>query len=105
MEMDTVARMVAERPVVIFSRSTCCICHSIKALICSFGANPTVYELDQIPSGLQIERTLLQLGGGQQSTPAVFIGQEFVGGDKQIISLQVKNQLGPLLKSAGAIWI
>lgn len=78
--------------------------HSIKTLICSYGANPTVYEIDQMQNGLQIERALQQLGC-QPSTPAVFIGQEFVGGDKQVISLQVKNELANLLRKAGAIWL
>ncbi|KAG6748503.1 hypothetical protein POTOM_048429 [Populus tomentosa] len=103
-DMDMVRRLVADRPVVVFSRSTCCMSHSIKTLISSFGANPTVYELDQIPNGKQIERALVQLGC-QPSVPAVFIGQEFVGGDKQVMSLQVKNELAPLLRKAGAIWI
>uniref|UniRef100_A0A6M2EM75 Glutaredoxin domain-containing protein n=1 Tax=Populus davidiana TaxID=266767 RepID=A0A6M2EM75_9ROSI len=102
--MDMVRRLVADRPVVVFSRSTCCMSHSIKTLISSFGANPTVYELDQIPNGKKIEKALVQLGC-QPSVPAVFIGQEFVGGDKQVMSLQVKNELAPLLRKAGAIWI
>ncbi|KAJ8898804.1 hypothetical protein K2173_007229 [Erythroxylum novogranatense] len=102
--MDIVKRLVAEKPVVIFSKSTCCMSHSIRALICSFGANPTVYELDQIPNGQQVEKALRQLGC-QPSVPAVFIGEEFVGGDQQVMSLQVKNQLGTMLKNAGAIWI
>ncbi|KAJ7008348.1 monothiol glutaredoxin-S6-like [Populus alba x Populus x berolinensis] len=86
--MDSVRRLVADRPVVIFSRT-----------------NPTVYELDQISNGKQVERALVQQLGCQPSVPAVFIGQEFVGGDKQVMSLQVRNELGPLLRKAGAIWI
>uniref|UniRef100_A0A6N2N1L3 Glutaredoxin domain-containing protein n=1 Tax=Salix viminalis TaxID=40686 RepID=A0A6N2N1L3_SALVM len=103
--MDIVRRLVADRPVVIFSRSTCCMSHSIKTLISSFGANPTVYELDKIPNGKQIEKALVQQLGCQPSVPAVFIAQEFVVGDKQVMSLQVRNELGPLLMKAGAIWI
>ncbi|KAJ4832110.1 Monothiol glutaredoxin-S6 [Turnera subulata] len=102
--MDTLRSLIADRPVVIFTRSTCCMSHSIKTLISGFGANPTVYELDNFPNGQQIEKALRQLGC-QPSVPAVFIGEEFVGGDKQIMSLQVKNQLAPLLMKAGAIWI
>uniref|UniRef100_A0A6N2NEZ0 Uncharacterized protein n=1 Tax=Salix viminalis TaxID=40686 RepID=A0A6N2NEZ0_SALVM len=71
----------------------------------TFGANPTVYELDKIPNGKQIEKALVQQLGCQPSVPAVFIAQEFVGGDKQVMSLQVRNELGPLLMKAGAIWI
>ncbi|KAJ8749640.1 hypothetical protein K2173_026289 [Erythroxylum novogranatense] len=100
----SIMRLIAGRPVVIFSKSTCFMSHSIKALICSFGANPTVYELDQIPNGQHVEEALRQLGC-HPSVPAVFIGQRFVGGDQQVMSLQIKNQLGALLKNAGAIWI
>ncbi|KAJ6941020.1 monothiol glutaredoxin-S1-like [Populus alba x Populus x berolinensis] len=78
--------------------------HSIKSLIRGFGANPTVYELDRIPNGQQIERALVQLGFGQ-SVPAVFIGQRLVGNERQVMSLHVQNQLVPLLIQAGAIWI
>ncbi|KAF9688066.1 hypothetical protein SADUNF_Sadunf02G0158300 [Salix dunnii] len=65
----------------------------------------SVYELDKIPNGKQIEKALVQQLGCQPSVPAVFIAQEFVGGDKEVMSLQVRNELGPLLMKAGAIWI
>ncbi|KDP28099.1 hypothetical protein JCGZ_13870 [Jatropha curcas] len=103
--MEMVNSMVKEKPVVIFSKSSCCMSHSIKSLICGFGANPTVYELDRIPNGQQIERALVQQLGCQPSVPAVFIGQKFVGGEKQVMSLHVQNQLIPWLMDAGAIWI
>ncbi|KAM7254979.1 hypothetical protein ACFE04_020220 [Oxalis oulophora] len=102
--MESVTMLVAERPVVIFSRSTCSTSATIMALLSGFGANPTVYELDQIPNGNQIERALQQLGC-QPSVPAVFIGEQLVGGVNQITSLHLRNQLVPLLKRAGAIWI
>lgn len=78
--------------------------HTIKSLICGFGANPTVYELDQLPNGREVERALVQLGLNP-SVPAVFIGQQLVGGANQIMTLQVQNQLSPLLRRAGAIWV
>ncbi|GMH27769.1 hypothetical protein Nepgr_029612 [Nepenthes gracilis] len=102
--MDTVRRLVDENPVVIFSKSSCCMCHSMKQLITSYGANPMVYELDQVPNGREIERALQRLGG-KPSVPAVFIGQRFVGGANDVISLQVQGQLVPMLMGAGAIWI
>ncbi|KAE8686127.1 Monothiol glutaredoxin-S6 [Hibiscus syriacus] len=102
--MDVVASMVADRPVVIFSRSTCCMSHTIKTLIRGFGTNPTVYELDEIPNGQQVEKALQQMGC-KPSVPAVFIGQQLIGGANQVMSLQLRNQLAPLLKGAGAIWI
>ncbi|XP_041016768.1 monothiol glutaredoxin-S6-like [Juglans microcarpa x Juglans regia] len=102
--MDTVASLVSERPVVIFSKSSCCMSHSIKTLITGFGANPTVYELDQMSNGHQIERELLQRGC-QPSVPAVFIGQEFIGGANETMSLHLRNELVPLLMSVKAIWL
>ncbi|KAG4916602.1 hypothetical protein AAZX31_19G194600 [Glycine max] len=102
--MDVITSMVAEKPVVIFSKSTCCLSHSMTSLIRSFGANPTVHELDEMANGQQIESALLQMGC-QPSVPTVFIGQRFIGGSKKIMSLHVRNELVPLLKNAGAIWI
>ncbi|KAB2069972.1 hypothetical protein ES319_A08G127000v1 [Gossypium barbadense] len=102
--MEMVTRMVADRPVVIFSRTTCCMSHTIKTLISGFGANPTVYELDEVPYGGQIERALQQMGC-KPSVPVVFIGRQLIGGPNQVMSLQVKNQLVPLLIRAGAIWL
>lgn len=101
--MDMVKRLVAEKPVVVFSNSSCsCMSHSIKSLISNFGANTTVYELDGVANGQQIERALLQQGC---RLPAVFIGQEFIGGTKEVMSLNIRSELGPLLIKAGAIWL
>ncbi|XP_039061832.1 monothiol glutaredoxin-S6-like [Hibiscus syriacus] len=103
--MEVVTRMIADMPVVIFSRTTCCMSHTIKTLISGFGANPMVYELDDFQDGQQVERALQQMGCWS-SVPAVFIGQQLIGGPNQMImTLQVKNQLIPLLIRAGAIWI
>ncbi|CAB4281515.1 unnamed protein product [Prunus armeniaca] len=103
--MDTITSMVAERPVVIFSRTSSCMSHSIKSLIRSYGANPTVYELDEVANGQAIERALVQHFQCQPSVPAVFIGQQFIGGADQVMSLQVQNQLVPRLIRANAIWV
>ncbi|GAB2281329.1 Monothiol glutaredoxin-S6 [Dionaea muscipula] len=104
--MDVMIRhLVDQKPVVIFAKSTCCMCHSIKQLICSYGANPTVYELDTIPNGRDIEKALQKLAGAKPSVPTVFIGQRFVGGANDVISHQVQGKLVPMLMDAGAIWI
>ncbi|KAF5731476.1 Thioredoxin superfamily protein [Tripterygium wilfordii] len=102
--MDTSVRgMVGSNPLVIFSRSNCCMSHTVVTLISNFGANPTVYELDQIQNGQQIERALRQLG--YPNVPVVFIGQQLIGGEQQVMSLHMRKELVPLLKKAGAIWL
>ncbi|KAK7284688.1 hypothetical protein RJT34_19438 [Clitoria ternatea] len=103
-KMDVLTTLTADRPVVIFSKSTCSMTHTVKALICSFGANPAVIDVDKMPSGQQVERALLQLGC-RPSVPAVFIGQQFIGGADQVISLNVQNKLVQLLLRARAIFV
>ncbi|XP_057450661.1 monothiol glutaredoxin-S2 [Lotus japonicus] len=102
--MERVTKMVSERPVVIFSKSSCCISHSIKTLLCDFGVNPAVYELDEISRGRDIEQALSRLGCNP-SVPAVFIGGELVGGAKEVMSLHLNRSLIPMLKNAGALWV
>ncbi|KAL8522813.1 hypothetical protein ACS0TY_012957 [Phlomoides rotata] len=101
--METVERLTAEKPVVIFSKSGCCMCHTVKTLMSSFGADATIYDLDELPEGQQLEKVLV--GDRRPSFPVVFIGRELVGGENKIMSLHVKGKLVPLLKKAKAIWI
>ncbi|XP_071721054.1 monothiol glutaredoxin-S2-like [Rutidosis leptorrhynchoides] len=102
--MAMVTRLVAEKPVVIFSKSTCCMSHTVKTLIYSFGANPTVYEIDEHPNGQQIETELKALGC-KTKVPVIFIGQELIGGPNEIMTLHIKGKLVKLLKKANAIWV
>lgn len=103
--MALVTNLGAKKPVVIFSKSSCSMCHSIKTLIGSYGANATVYEIDEHPKGQQMERELKMLDSSRPSVPAVFIGHELVGGPDEIMSLQLKGKLVDLLKKANAIWV
>ncbi|KAK4742682.1 hypothetical protein SAY87_000683 [Trapa incisa] len=60
--MDRVKKMVAEKPVVIFSKSSCCMCYTIKSLLSEFGMNPSVHELDEMPRGEEVEQALASSG-------------------------------------------
>ncbi|OIS98614.1 PREDICTED: monothiol glutaredoxin-S6-like [Nicotiana attenuata] len=102
--MDMVMKLGSTSSVVIFTKSSCCISHSIETLIRSFGANPTVSELDRHPNGKQIEKALIE-PGCKPSVPAIFIGNEFIGGSNEIMSLNVRSKLKQLLIRANAIWV
>ncbi|GAA0156765.1 hypothetical protein Leryth_019121 [Lithospermum erythrorhizon] len=102
--MERVSRMISERPVVIFSKSSCPMCYTIKSLISDFGVNPTVYELDEIPRGPEIEQALTKFGCNP-TAPAVFIGGELVGGENEVMSLHLQRSLKPMLRRAGALWV
>jgi len=102
--MDLLESLYADKPVVIFGKSTCCISHSVKALLCSFGANLTFIEVDNMANGQQIESALIQLGC-RPTVPAVFIGQQLIGGADELIRLNLQNRLAELLLRAGAIFL
>ncbi|RYR47290.1 hypothetical protein Ahy_A07g033230 isoform C [Arachis hypogaea] len=95
MELDEstesrIQRLITEHPVIIFTRSSCCMCHVMKNLLATIGVNPTVInldddEIDALPS---------------PSAPAAFIGGTFIGGLESLVALhggidQVRR-LGPI---------
>ncbi|KAK9675349.1 hypothetical protein RND81_11G002100 [Saponaria officinalis] len=105
--LERVARLASESAVVIFSVSSCCMCHAVKTLFCGMGVNPTVYELDHDPRGVDIQRALMRLLGLASSppVPVVFIGGKLVGAMDSVMASHINGSLVPLLKDAGALWL
>ncbi|XP_057982627.1 glutaredoxin-C1-like [Malania oleifera] len=103
--MERIGRMAAENAVVIFSVSTCCMCHAVKRLFSGMGVSPTVHELDRLPWGPDIERALAGLMGTSQAVPAVFVGGKLVGTMDRVMASHINGTLVPLLKDAGALWL
>lgn len=101
--MDRINRMVTDRPVVIFSKSSCILSYTIKSLFNDFGVNTTIYELDEMTKGRDIEQALSV--HGRTAVPTVYIGGELVGGANEIMSLHLKRDLKPMLIRAGALWV
>ncbi|CAL0330671.1 unnamed protein product [Lupinus luteus] len=102
--MDRVAKLVSQKAVVIFSKSSCGICHAIKRLFYEFGVAPAIYELDEELRGKEIEWCLMRLGCNP-SVPAVFIGGKFVGSANTVITLHLNGSLKKKLRDAGALWL
>ncbi|KAK9076109.1 hypothetical protein SSX86_004442 [Deinandra increscens subsp. villosa] len=103
-----IQRLISENPVIIFSRSGCCMCHVMKRLLTSLGVHPTVIELeeDEIgalsasqPEGEEEEGG----GGGETVAPAVFVGGERVGGLESLVGLHLSGQLVPKLVEVGVL--
>ncbi|XP_077218634.1 glutaredoxin-C1-like [Tasmannia lanceolata] len=103
--MDRVLRLASQKAVVIFSISSCCMCHAIKRLFCELGVNPAVYELDEDSKGREMEKALNSLLGRSPPVPVVFIGNKLIGSTDKVMSLHLSGDLIPLLKKAGAIWL
>ncbi|GMI83896.1 hypothetical protein like AT4G33040 [Hibiscus trionum] len=100
-------RLISEHPVIIFSRSSCCMCHVMKKLLATIGVHPTVIELD--------DREMASLPPppppGQYSlspwnlSPAVFIGGTCIGGLETLMALHLSGHLVPKLVEVGALWV
>ncbi|KVI02419.1 glutaredoxin-C1 [Cynara cardunculus var. scolymus] len=103
--LERIERLASENAVVIFSVSSCCMCHAIKRLFCGMGVNPTVYELDQEPFGKDMEKALMRLLGTSSPVPVVFVGGKLVGAMDRVMASHINGSLVPLLKEAGALWL
>ncbi|KAJ4832107.1 hypothetical protein Tsubulata_028054, partial [Turnera subulata] len=95
--MDKVMGLASEKGVVIFSKSSCCLCYAVKILFQEIGVDPMVYEIDQDPDGRDMEKALMRLGC-TAPVPAVFIGGKFMGSTNEIMSLHLSGQLNQMLK-------
>lgn len=104
--LERIERLASENAVVIFSISTCCMCHAIKRLFCGMGVNPTVHELDpDSRGGKDMETALKRLLGSSSALPVVFIGGKLVGAMDRVMASHINGTLVPLLKEAGALWL
>ncbi|KAE8671321.1 Monothiol glutaredoxin-S9 [Hibiscus syriacus] len=95
--MDKVARLASEKGVVLFSKSSCCMCYAVKILFQELGVTPMIHELDQDPEGWEMEKALMRLGCNGP-VPAIFIGGKLVGSTNEIMSLHLSGGLMPMLK-------
>lgn len=102
--MDRVGKLASQKAVVIFSKSSCCMCHAIKRLFYEQGVSPMIHELDEDSRGREMECALMRLGCNP-AVPAVFIGGRFVGSANNVMTLQLNGSLKKMLKDAGAIWL
>ncbi|WVY95607.1 hypothetical protein V8G54_027758 [Vigna mungo] len=76
--MEKVIRLSAERGVVVFTKSSCCLCYAVNILFQELQVDPVVHEIDKDPEGKEMEKALTRLGCSAP-VPAVFIGGTLVG--------------------------
>ena len=95
--MDKVMRLASEKGVVIFSKSSCCLCYAVNILFQELQASPMVHEIDQDPDGKEMEKALIRLGS-TAPVPAVFIGGKLVGSTNEVMSLHLSGALTSMLK-------
>ncbi|KAL4588236.1 hypothetical protein LXL04_001118 [Taraxacum kok-saghyz] len=96
--MEKIKSLVSENGVVIFTKSTCCLCYAVTILFQELSVNPLVYEIDQDPQGREMEKVFLKQGCNSPSVPAVYIAGKLVGSTNEVMSLHLSGSLIPLLK-------
>ena len=64
----------------MFSKSFCPFCRKTKKLLESLEIDATIYELNQMDDGADIQDALLEISG-QKTVPNVFIKGEHLGGN------------------------
>ncbi|XP_027366798.1 monothiol glutaredoxin-S11 [Abrus precatorius] len=100
--MDKVMRLASEKGVVVFTKSSCCLCYAVNILFQELGVTPVVHEIDKDLEGKEMEKALTRLGCNPP-VPAVFIGGKLVGSTNEVMSLHLSGSLTPLLKPYRAL--
>ena len=95
--MDKVLGLASDQGVVIFIKSTCCLCYTVKILFQEIGVDPLVYEIDHDPEGREMEKALAKMGCSSP-VPAVFIGGKLLGSTNEVMSLHLSGSLNQMLK-------
>ncbi|KAJ6745766.1 GLUTAREDOXIN-C6 [Salix koriyanagi] len=100
-----IQRLISEHPVIIFSRSSCCMCHVMKKLLATIGVHPTVIELDdhEISALPPASEDGSSSSSSSSLAPAVFIGGACVGGLESLVALHLSGHLVPKLVEVGVL--
>ncbi|KAL3624263.1 hypothetical protein CASFOL_033079 [Castilleja foliolosa] len=102
MALAKAKEIVAANPVVVFSKTYCPYCVSVKDLLTKLGATFKAIELNTESDGSEIQDALKEWTG-QRTVPNVFIGGEHIGGCDATTNLHNQGKLVPLLTAAKAL--
>nr|ABX60201.1 glutaredoxin [Panax ginseng] len=102
MAMSKAKELVSSNGVVVFSKTYCSYCQTVKKLLTDIGASFKVIEMDKESDGSEIQSALVEWTG-QRTVPNVFIGGKHIGGCDLTTAMHKSGKLVPLLTEAGAV--
>ncbi|KAL2500067.1 Glutaredoxin-C2 [Abeliophyllum distichum] len=102
MALPKAKEIISTNPVIVFSKSYCPFCDSVKKLLTEIGASFKAIELDTESDGSEIQSALAELTG-QKTVPNVFISGKHIGGCDATTAMHKDGNLVPLLTEAGVI--
>mmetsp|Transcript_11067 Transcript_11067/g.13092 ORF Transcript_11067/g.13092 Transcript_11067/m.13092 type:complete len:155 (+) Transcript_11067:76-540(+) len=94
---DFVTSKIAADDVVVFSKSTCPFCRKTKGLLEDLQIPFTVYEINDLDNGADVQDALLELSG-QRTVPNVFIKGKHVGGNDDMQAASKDGTLKAMLE-------
>ncbi|KAI3979408.1 hypothetical protein MKX01_001600 [Papaver californicum] len=104
-----IERLIRENQVIIFSKRSCCMCHVMKRLLYTLGANPTVIELEENEMNSLLPPVQVSGGGGSGGGgggggvgPVVYVGGRRIGGLQSLMALHLSGELVFKLREVGA---
>jgi len=80
----------------IYTKGYCPYCHRAKSLLDSKGVEYTEYPIDKQPD---LRDEMIQRANGGYTVPQIFIDNKHIGGCDDMVALENKNALDPLLKA------
>ena len=78
----------------IYTGMLCGYCHAAKTLLKQKGIEFTEFDVTAKPGRRQ---EMMQRAGGATSVPQIFIGETHVGGYDEMVALEARGELDPLL--------
>ncbi|KAL8471302.1 hypothetical protein ACS0TY_028188 [Phlomoides rotata] len=102
MALPKAKEIVSTTPVVIFSKTYCSYCATVKKLLTEIGTSFKAIELNTEDNGSDIQSALAEWTG-QRTVPNVFIGGKHIGGCDATTNLHQQGKLVGLLREAGAV--
>lgn len=79
----------------IYTLPLCPYCHRAKNLLKQKGVDYTEYDVMMAPN---TRAEMRERAGGRNSVPQIFINGRHIGGSDDLIALDAKGELDPLLK-------
>lgn len=95
-----IERLIRENQVIIFSKKSCCMCHTMKRLLNTLRVNPTVIELEED----EMSTSSLPAQDSRNGVwPVVYIGGRRIGGLESLMTLHLSGELILKLREVGVL--
>lgn len=97
---DTIKQTVSGNKVVVYSKTYCPYCTTVKGLFADLQVPAVVLELDKSSDGAEMQDTLQSITG-RRTVPQVFVNGNFIGGCDDTLAAHREGKLKGLLAEAG----